>query len=188
MKKKDLKLFSKIPELRTERLILRRIRPSDTDDIFAYSRDPEVSKYLLWSPHPDKAYTKSYFSIVDKKYKSSEFYDWGIEYCGRMIGTCGFTCFDIYNNKGEVGFVLNREFWGAGIATEALERIIEFGFRELRLHRLEARVMVGNSASRAVLEKCGFMKEGVLREAVFAHGEYKDVMVLGLTEREYKKG
>ena len=188
MNKRDLKRFIKIPTLYTERLVLRRIKASDVDDIYSYARDPRVSEYLLWSPHPDKAYTRSYYAIVDKKYKCAEFYDWAIEYEGRMIGTCGFTCFDIYNNKGEVGFVLNRDFWGVGIATEALERIIEFGFRELRLHCLEARVMVGNSASRAVLEKCGFMKEGVLREAVFAHGEYKDVLVLGVTERDFKKG
>ncbi|MFA6948408.1 MAG: GNAT family N-acetyltransferase, partial [Eubacteriales bacterium] len=70
------KIFSRIPELETQRLILRRMRPSDADDMYEYSRDPEVTRYLLWSPHPSRDYTKRYLEQLQSEYRLGEFYDW----------------------------------------------------------------------------------------------------------------
>ena len=80
-----------------------------------------------------------------------------------MIGTCGFTRFDYSNNSAEIGYVINPEFRGRGIAGEAARRVIRFGFDELGLNRIEAKYMDGNVASRKVMEKIGMKYEGTMR-------------------------
>lgn len=187
MEKEHLKIFLKIPTLETERLVLRRMLLTDISDINEYASDPEVSRYLLWYPHASIDFTKRYLKLVDKKYKSNDFFDWAVTYNGKMIGTCGFSSLDVHNNCGEIGYVLNRAFWGRELAVEAVGAVITFGFEVLGLNRIEARFMIENSASRRVLEKCGLKSEGVLREAIIAKGSYKDIEIFSMTATDYKK-
>lgn len=188
MEEKDLKLFIKIPTITTARLTLRRILPTDIDDVFAYASDVTVPRYLLWYPHPDKEYTARYLREVDRMYKKARFYDWAITLTdtGRMIGTCGFTSFDLPNNSAEVGYVLASRYWGQEIAPEALRAVITFGFEALMLNRIEAHFMPENSSSRRVLEKCLMHPEGVRREAMYAKGRYIDIETYAVTAAEYK--
>ena len=187
MTKEDLRLFIKIPTLKTERLILRRINPTDVEDVFDYASCPDVPRYLLWHPHPDRNYTKQYLSFLDKKYKKNEFYDWGIELDGHLIGTCGFSSFDIDNNSAQIGYVLNKKHWGNGYAPEAVKEIMLFGFEVLKLHRIEARFIKQNERSKRVMEKCRMSYEGTLKEAIFAKGIYKDLGIYAITRDEYLK-
>ena len=185
MDKENLRIFTKIPSLKTNRLLLRKMSLSDLDDCYEYSRDAEVPKYLLWYPHTDRTYTGYYLRYVERKYRRAEFYDWAVEYDGKMIGTVGFTSFDLNNNAGEVGYVLNRKFWGMGLATEALLRVLEFGFSELSLERIYAKFMPENDKSRGVLLRCGMRPEGVMRRAVLAKGQYRDVEIYAITREEW---
>ena len=187
MERADLKRFIKIPTLKTERLTLRRIKRTDISDVFEYASDKRVSTYLLWSPHESPSFTKRYLSYVDYRYKKGEFYDWGIEYNGHIIGTVGFTRFSLDNNSAEIGYVLSSKFWGIGIATEAVKRILEYGFFDLSLNRIEAHYMIGNDASRRVMDKCRANFEGIMKEAVFAKSKYHDVAVMAITRGEYLK-
>ena len=189
MIKEDLDLFKNIPTLETERLILRRMKPSDLADVFDYAKRSEVSEFLLWYPHDELAFTRRYLKIVDTKYKRGEFYDWAVvnKADGKMIGTAGFTRFDIFNNTGEIGYVLNSEYWGRGLAAEASRAVITFGFEVLGLRRIEAKYMIENTSSRRVAEKCGMSEEGILRESVYAKGKYVDVAVASILSDEYKK-
>ena len=188
MIREDLDLFKNIPTLETERLILRRMKPGDLSDVFDYARRSEVSEFLLWYPHDEPSFTRRYLKIIDTKYKRGEFYDWAVvcKADGRMIGTAGFTRFDIFNNSAEIGYVLNSEYWGQGLAAEAARAVITFGFEALGLHRIEARYMPDNSASGRVAEKCGMRFEGILRESVYAKGKYVDVAVASILLQEYK--
>ena len=185
MKKEDLKLFINIPTLVTDRLLLRKISTIDIYDVFEYASDPEVSKYLMWHPHRTLAYTKDYLKYLGKMYRKSMFYDWGITYNGKMIGTVGFSSFDIKNNTGEIGYVLNRKFWGIGIATEAVKRVIDFGFNELSLDRIEAIFLPENFKSRGVLLKCGLQCEGISRSALVVKGERRDVETFSILKEDY---
>ncbi|MBQ8322007.1 MAG: GNAT family N-acetyltransferase [Clostridia bacterium] len=185
MTKQDLKLFIDPPILITERLKLRKFGKSDLFDVYKYARSPSVTKYLLWSPHPSIDHTKKYLSFIEKKYLRGEFYDWGIEYKGEMIGTVGFTRLNCEDNEGEVGFVLREDKWGMGLASEAAEAVIRFGFEVLGLHRIEARCMEENEQSASVLIKCKMKYEGTLREAVFTKGLYVNVKVFSIIDKEY---
>jgi len=186
------RIFSNIPTLRSERIILRKIKISDAQDMFEYSSDPRVSKYLLWKPHPNIEYTKDHISYLTKEYRIGKFYDWAIvlkdgSNKNKMIGTCGFTSFDLNNNCAEVGYVLNPKFWGYEIADEALREIIRYGFEELLLHRIEAKYIIGNTGSRRVMEKCGMHFEGVRRSSMIVKNEYRDIGVCSLISDEYYK-
>ena len=187
MKRATIKIFQNIPTLRTERFILRRIVRDDIDDIYDYSSNPETSRYLLWYPHDDLSVTRAYFKIINRKYKNGTFYDWGIvdAVSGKMIGTCGFTAINELDNRAEIGYVINPSYKGRGIATEVVRRVIRFGFEVLGLERIEARYIIGNDASRRVMEKCGMSFEGIHKHAVRAKGRYFDVGVCAVIAGEH---
>jgi len=182
-----LKIFKKIPTVETDRLILRRMKTSDYMDMYEYSRSDRVTKYLLWKSHPDAHYTRDYLSFVQSQYRAGEFYDWALVHkaSDKMIGTCGFAKLDFENNSAEIGYVLNPAFWNKGYATEAVKRVIEFGFCNLNLHRIEARYIVGNEVSRRVMEKCGMKFEGIHNSSLYVKGEYVSVGYCAITADDY---
>ncbi len=182
-----LSVFIKPPTLSTERLILRKLQVADYKDMYAYSCIPETSRYLLWSPHESSRFTKRYLSYVQGQYRDENFYDFALEdkETKTMIGTCGFTSFDLDNNAAEVGYVLHPDFWGRGLAVEALTRLMQFGFSELRLHRLVARIIDENTASKRVAEKCGFRHESTHKEAMLIKGEYRTICEYAILVGEY---
>ncbi len=188
-KEKIYRVFSHMPELVTERLTLRKMMVIDTGDMYEYASRQEVTKYLTWQPHPDRDYTRGYLQYLGNRYSAGMFYDWAIVYepdC-KMIGTCGFTSFNCTNDSAEVGYVLNPTYWGKGIAAEALERVLTFGFEDLGLHRIEARFIEENDRSRRVMEKVGMTFEGVARGGMLVKGNYVNVGVCAILEDEWKE-
>ena len=188
MKKESIcSIFMNMPDLITKRLILRPMCEADASDMYSYAAREDVTEYLLWSPHPSIGYTKDYLRYISSRYKLGDFYDWAVieKESGRMIGTCGFTRFDPSHNGAEIGYVLNPDFHGKGYATEAAERVVEYGFSELGLHRIEARFMMGNHASYGVMEKLGMTFEGYARDAIFVKGEYRTVGTCAILRSEY---
>ncbi len=173
--------FSNIPTLNTERLTLRKMKVTDTDDMFEYARLQKTTRYLTWRPHKNREYTKEYLEYLGGRYKTGDFYDWAIVLDGKMIGTCGFTRFEPQNDLAEIGYVVNPAYWGQGIAVEAAREVIRFGFEVLGLHRIEAKYMVGNTPSRRVMEKLGMNFEGELADSIKVFGEYKTVGICSIT-------
>lgn len=175
----------------TSRLTLRAMKTKDSYDMYEYACRSDVTRYLVWQPHPSRDYTREYLEYIGKCYKNGEFFDWAIIWCAdgdlheKMIGTCGFTRFDYDNNAAEVGYVINPEYRGRGVAPEALARVLEFGFCELGLNRIEARYMVGNEVSRRVMEKVGMKFEGVRRQSLLYRGNYIDVGYCSILASEY---
>lgn len=184
-REKAKKIFSNIPELHTQRLRLRPMHITDACDMYEYACNEELTKYLLWSPHTSVDYTRDYLKYVERRYSEGEFYDWAIELDGKMIGTVGFTKIDFPHNSGEIGYVLNPKYQRRGLGTEAADKIIEFGFSRLGLHRIEARFMQGNSASLRVMEKLGMTLEGYHRDSMLVKGSYRTVGVCAILKDEY---
>ena len=170
-------IFSDIPTLHSERLTLRGMRRQDAEDMFEYASRSDVTEFLLWSEHSSVAYTAEYLKYVESRYAVGDFFDWAVTLSesGKMIGTCGFARIDTVNNSAEIGYVLNPEYHHLGYGVEAARRVMDFGFRELGLHRIEARFMQGNEASRRVMGKLGMEFEGIERDSVFVKGSYKTV-------------
>ncbi len=178
MKKSSIyQLFSHIPTLETKRLILRGMRVSDAEDMFAYAQHEPVSRYLTWTPHPNLKHTKEYLTYVGQRYRTGDFFDWAIisKEDGHMIGTCGFTSFDFTSDCAEIGYVLNPLYQGQGLATEAVTEVLRFGFEALSLHRIEAKFIQENTRSLRLMERVGMQFEGYAREALRIKGEYRTI-------------
>lgn len=180
-------LFKKIPDLTTERLILRKIRLSDAPDMYEYSKDPDVTKFLLWDPHPNVEHTRNYIDYLQDRYRDGKYYDWAvvIRSTGKMIGTCGFSAVYPDHRSAEVGYVLNPAFRGQGYAGEALCAVMEFAFRRMALNRVEARCVVENEPSERVMQKVGMQFEGIARSALFVKGAFRDIKVYSMLREEF---
>ena len=183
------KLFCRIPELRGQRLLLRRIRHADAKDMYTYSRRADVTRYLLWTPHPSLEHTEQYISYLQEQYRSGALYDWAITLAesGKMIGTAGFSAVHPEHNSAEIGYVLNPDFHNRGYATEAVRLVLDFGFRVMKLHRIEARCFADNLASRRVMEKCGLSYEGTAKDGMKIKGKYETIFTYAILENEYKE-
>lgn len=189
--KKIKEVFANIPRFETNRLILRRIKESDYIDIYEYSSDLEVTKYLTWYPHANLKESKEYASYLQKRYDSGKFFDWGLIYKpdGKFIGTCGFTSINVNNNSCEVGYVLSKKYWGMGIIPEALECVMEFAFNYFGFDKVEARYLEGNANSKRVMQKAGMVLEKIDYNILHVKGEYKTVHTYYITNEmfEYRK-
>lgn len=175
--------------IETPRLILRKMRVSDIDDMYDYAKREEVTKYLLWKEHKTRDHTDRYLKYVVSLYKTGKFFDFAVEYRenGRMIGTCGLASVDADNDCVEIGYVISPDYQGMGIATEALEAMLRFSFCDMRVNRAEARYMVENIASRKVMEKCGMTFEGIYRNKLYVKGKYRDIGVCAILAEDYFK-
>ena len=181
-------IFSHMPNLETERLILRPIRVSDAPDMYDYAKREDVTRYLLWNPHPNMEHTRRYLEYLGGQYRLGKFYDWALclKESGRMIGTCGFVRFDCPHNSAEIVYVLHPDYRGQELMPEAIRRVLQFGFSVLSLHRVEARYMVENLPSRRVMEKVGMQFEGVKRQAMLVKGFYRDIGTYAILANEFR--
>lgn len=180
-------LFKRIPDLSTERLLLRKIRLTDAPDMFEYSKDPDVTKYLLWDPHPNVEHTRNYIDYLQDRYRDGKYYDWAVilKNSGKMIGTCGFSSISPEHRSAEVGYVLNPAFRGQGIAGEALSAVLDFAFRKMALNRVEAKCVEENASSERVMQKVGMTFEGIARSALLVKGEFKNIKIYSMLRSEY---
>lgn len=189
MKKENLiRIFSRMPELETERLRLRPMRVCDAEDMHDYARRQEVTRYLLWEPHRTLDYTRSYLEYLAGRYRTGTCYEWAVisKTEDKMIGTCGFASVDCNHNSAELGYVLHPDYHGRGLMPEAARRVMRFGFQVMGLHRIEARYMVGNDPSLAVMKKLGMHFEGIKRESMLIKGSYRDIGTCAILVNEFR--
>ena len=180
-------LFKKIPDIPTERLLLRKIRIPDAPDMFEYSKNPDVTRFLLWDPHPNVEHTRNYIDYLQDRYRDGKYYDWAIvlKSTGKMIGTCGFSAVYPEHRSAEVGYVLNPAFRGQGYAVEALCAVLDFGFRRMLLNRISAKCVDENLPSERVMQKVGMQYEGTERSAMLVKGQFRNMKVYSILREEY---
>lgn len=109
-----------------------------------------------------------------------------IIYKGKIAGTIGFNELDKTNRIGGIGYWLGQNYQDKGIMTKAFKRMIDYGFKELRLNRIEVSVAVNNDKSRALPERFGFTKEGVIRQAEWLYEHYVDHVLYSLLSIEWE--
>ena len=155
--------------------------------MFEYASNPEVSEYTMWSTHTSIEDTKYFLQSLTKMYKRRELVDWGIVHKAekKFIGTCGFVEWSMTHSRAEIGYALSRRYWGEGYMSEAVNAVIEFGFREMLLNRIMARCEVNNLASARVMEKVGMQLEGILRQHLFVKGRYWDLKIYSILREEF---
>ncbi|GGF04428.1 GNAT family N-acetyltransferase [Flavobacterium limi] len=174
--------FTPFPVIETERLILRRITDDDINEVFELRSNPETMKYI---PRPLVKTTDdalAHIAMIEEKIGTNTGINWGItlKENSKVIGIIGYYRMQPENYRAEIGYMLLPEFHGKGIITEALIRLISYGFNDMGLHSIEAVIDPENTASEKVLEKCGFIKEAHLKEAEFYNGKFLDKVIYSL--------
>jgi [ribosomal protein S5]-alanine N-acetyltransferase len=177
------------PQLETERLILREMQLEDAEAIFEMFSDEEVMRYRDVLAFSRLQEAQQFLISVRAHFTQGEETHWEITLKGKdsLVGTCGYS-WHLGPHFGAIGYDLARAYWKKGIMTEAVQALLRFGFEVRNLHRIEARVRLGNDASMRLLQRLGFQEEGRLRECLFLNNHYYDVRVFSLLENEYNKG
>lgn len=179
--------FASLPRLTTDRLLLRPLTMRDAADMFAYSRDPEVARHVLWDAHKSMADTRGCLRYIISQYHSGAPSSWGIvlRETNRVVGTIGFMSYSDADSVVELGYSLARSCWNGGLMTEALAAVLRECFTVLRIHRVEAMHECDNPASGHVMEKCGMRHEGTLRGKVFNKGNFHDVELWAMLREDW---
>ena len=177
--------FTPFPVIETERLILKRITNDDVNEVFELRSNPETMKYI---PRPLVKTTEDaleHIAMIEEKIILNEGINWGISLkdSHKLLGIIGYYRMQPENYRAEIGYILLPEFHGKGIITEAVKRLIIFGFDDLKLHSIEAIIDPENFASEKVLQKCNFVKEAHLKECQFYEGNFLDKVIYSLLNR-----
>lgn len=180
-------IFKNLPQLETERLILRKINMNDAKDLFAYGSNPEITKYVCWQTYKSKEDAVSFINKTLEQYSNGAVSPWGIviKEHNKLIGTCGFIRYDPDHNKGELAYALSCDYWNKGIMTEAVKKIIEFGFENMDLNKVQARCIKENIGSEKVMIKSGMKFDGILRNDILLKDNYFDLKVYSILKTEY---
>ncbi|GAB4855423.1 hypothetical protein Ancab_024050 [Ancistrocladus abbreviatus] len=151
-------------------ITLRPFNLSDAGDFLKWAGDDNVTKYCRWNTFTTIEEAQEFLQGVISSHP------WYRAICindrpvGRICVTLGPAASED-ERRGEIGYALNAAYWGLGIATEAVKMSVQCAFKELKgLERVEGLVFAENKASQRVLEKAGFVREGVLRKYFFVKG------------------
>lgn len=174
-------IFRTFPRLETERLVLRQIRASDADALFAFYSDAEVVDDST-KRHHSLEETRTFLQQLQRWYQTQQNVQWGITRKGDdlLLGTCGFYAFDEGFHRADVGYELLKTCWRQGIMSEALSAILTFAFTVMDLQRIDAVVIEGNERSQGILRKLGFVHEGILRKRRLFGTQFRDEYRFGL--------
>jgi [ribosomal protein S5]-alanine N-acetyltransferase len=178
----NTEVFKQFPTLNSNRLTLREIKVTDAAEIYEMRANGRVNQFIAREKMDN---LESAVKLIEKTalaYQNQQGIGWAgvLRDNDRIVGTCGFNYIDYPNHRAEIGGELSVEYWGKGIALEAVETIIKFGFEILNLHSIEAKVSPGNRGAIFLLEKTGFKKEAHFTDRVFHKGGYSDMAVFSL--------
>jgi [ribosomal protein S5]-alanine N-acetyltransferase len=180
--------FSSFPILETNQSLLRRIDINDINDIFELRSNPETMKYVPRPLVKTLEEAKEHYELIDDKLKNNEAINWAITIKGnnKFIGIIGLFKLRPEHFRAEIGYMLSPDYKNKGIATEAVNSVLNFGFEELKLHSIEAIIDQYNLASEKVLLKNGFVKEAHLKENEFYNGQFIDTVIYSLLKKDHK--
>lgn len=175
------------PNLETSRLFLRELSLADADELFEVFSDEETTQYVSRERHVDKSVTINHLENLIKGINEGKSFVWAVimKSEDQVIGTVNLHSYSKHSRTAAIGAVIHREYWGKGIASEALEEVICFGFDILKLIRIEGKFESNNIASEKILKKLGMTYEGTLRKDVIIKGTSRDAKVFSLLVDEY---
>lgn len=170
-----------------EKIEIKMIDVNDAKEVFKSidSDRQRLKKYLPWVQ-----YTKTVDDTMDfikdskRKYRSNNGFDSGIWYKGEYAGMIGYHSLDKKIKSIGIGYWLNSQYTGKGIATYACRQFVRYAFNILKMNRVEIRCAEGNLPSRSIPERLGFKQEGVIRDGELVEGKYVNAVIYGMLRRD----
>jgi ribosomal-protein-alanine N-acetyltransferase len=170
-----------LPTLQSPRLLLDAFTLDDAPSVQRQAGDPEVARTTANIPHPyPEGAAEAWIGSHAPAFAEKRHVTLAIRHPEHgLVGTVSLGV-DMAHRHAEAGYWIGREFWSQGFATEALRRLIAYGFRELDLERIHARHLGCNPASGRVMEKAGMTREGCQRRHFIKNGNFEDVVLYGI--------
>jgi RimJ/RimL family protein N-acetyltransferase len=167
-----------LPTLSTARLVLSLPTVSDLEGIIFHDNSTsEIAENTINFPYPyEEKHAHFWLKMAEEGFAKKDAYIFVIREKEnlKLIGAIGLHL-DFANRKAEIGYWLGKSFWNKGYVSEALQKIVEFGFEELHLNKIYASHFPHNPASGKVLQKNGFEFEGILKQEVLKNGQFLDL-------------
>jgi ribosomal-protein-alanine N-acetyltransferase len=163
----EVKPIFTVPEIETARLRLRRFTPNDFDALFQIFSNPQVTKYFGEGDTPSKEETFSLLNkYIDLYWQEYHLGKWAVVHreSGKLIGFCGYT---MLRKIPEMAYLIDQDYWGVGLATEAAYASLRYAFEIMKVELVTAYTRPENKASQRVLEKIGMTYETV--EALYGY-------------------
>ena len=154
--------------IETQRLILRRFRIDDAEDMYNnWASDPEVTRYLTWPVHSSVEVTRTLLTEWVSHYADGVYFNWVMEYkeTGKAIGNISAFKLDEDIEAADIGYCMSKAYWGQGLMPEALKAVMAYLFDVVGLNRVAACHDLNNPKSGRVMDKAGMKQEGILRAA-----------------------
>ena len=176
--------FSPFPNLTTERLLLRELTLADAPAVKDLRGNPEVMKHINRPLTLTVADAEAWIAVVLENLQKSDGISWCIclkEEPSVYVGNIGLWRVEKENYRAEIGYMLAPHLHGKGLMYEAVQSIVDYGFREMGLHSIEGGLNPRNIASAKLLEKAGFVKEAHFKECHrLSDGSFADSAVYSL--------
>ncbi len=163
--------------IQLKQVVIRDFNLTDVESLALNANDKDISLNLRDAfPYPYTATdAQEWIALVTSMHPSTNF---ALDVDGKAVGGIGLKMQDdVHRRSAEIGYWLGREYWGRGIATEALKALTEHAFANFDLCRIYAMVFAWNPASSKVLEKAGYVLEGRLRKAIQKEGKMTDALL-----------
>lgn len=173
---------TEFPIIETKRLILREVTTDDANDMLTYLSDENVVKPMGLEPFQTVEDVWDEISWYKSIYEEGTGIRWGITLkdSGKVIGSCGFLNKLTKHYRTEIGYELSKDYWGIGVASEALKAVVKYGYDHLQLERIEALIEPTNIPSQRLVEKQGFIREGLLRHYEYTRGKFDDLYMYSI--------
>lgn len=178
------------PELTTERFVLRELELRDAKPLFRILSSDDVMRYYGSDPLLAVYEARNVIMYFKEQFAQGKSIRWAIESreTGELLGTIGFHNWTPQYFRAEIGFEVAREHWGKGIAYESAQAVLEHGFFVWKLHRVSALVVPENESSNRLVQKLGFVSEGLLVNYAFSHGRFMDLTMYRLLRPDWERG
>jgi [ribosomal protein S5]-alanine N-acetyltransferase len=175
--------------LNGERIVLREIELTDTDAAYRWASDDAFFRYLPFETVKSRSAEEEFLRAVQRDALSRPRHEYHLGIMSStsndLVGMARLGIKSPQHREADMGYGLRPDRWGEGIATEAAALLLDFGFGQLKLHRILACHHPENIASGRVLQKVGMLREDTLRENIFAHGARRDSVLYSMVDREW---
>jgi ribosomal-protein-alanine N-acetyltransferase len=176
--------------LETLRLVLRDFKEDDWRAVLAYQNTPEYVRFTPWTERTEtevRQFVWAFLRWRDEQPRYKFQLAITLRSSGQLIGNCGVRSSSHKSWEAEMGYELDSRYWKQGYATEAAGAMMDFGFQELRLHRIWAHCIAENVASARVMERLGMRFEGRLYETEWMKGRWWDSLLYAILDREWSE-
>lgn len=177
------------PTIELDGARLRPLRMEDAGALLSYLSDPAVTELTAY-PEVTMSLAESMIERSNKRWADGELARWGVAVGkdDRLVGTCGFNEHNLQHRWAELAYDLAKSEWGKGLITKAAVAAIDWAFRSGAVDRVQAFVRIDNHRSESLLLRCGFVREGRLRNFRLCRGRPYDYFVYGLLREDWTGG